>query len=152
MKTTEQWAAIGINWIAEPVSEVFGENNQSDKREVAIAQLPQIIDIDKAAKGGINILNWLNASNSMRVRAQAIARSHQTLKPDAMREMVFAALLGQRAAGGSRTTVITIRNLPDGKVYDGNDEIEFRQLFMAALIDMGVDGAMAREKAASYIW
>ena len=145
---TRNWASLGIVWFAEAVNEVFGENNQSDKRKVAIAQLPQIADLDKATKAGINILAWLNASNSIRVRAQAIARASMgELSIEALRERVFASLLGQRAVSGTRTVTVVHHTLPDGTLYDGNDEMDFRQLFALALVEMGVPGDIATEKA-----
>lgn len=145
------WSAIGIVWESDDVSEVFGENNQSDKRVVATAQLPRIIDLDKAAKAGVNILAWLNASNSMRVRAQAIARATEgKLDVEALRERVFAALLGQRATATGRTVVK--RNLPDGTIYEGDSEVDFRQLFALALVEMGVPSDVATEKARGASW
>ena len=137
------WEAIGLSWLAEDVSKVFGENNASDKRVVATAQLPVVTDLDKLAAGGVDILAWLNASNSMRVRAQAIARKNPKADPEKMRELVFSALQGVRMGVAGRTVEIIKRALPDGNFYTGTDENEYRSQYAAALVDKGVDSDVA---------
>lgn len=140
--TTRDWAAIGLGWVTEPVSKVFGDNNQSDKRKVADAEIPQVLNIDLLAAAKVDVLGWLNASNSMRVRAQAIARTHKGTAEE-LREKVFQALLGQRNVTGGRTVTIVKRPLPDGTMYEGTDENEFRQMYAASLVDQGVDATVA---------
>lgn len=138
------WAALGIEWETESVSKQFGDH-ATDRKVVGNAQLPRIIDLDKARAAGISILAWINSSNSMRVRAQAIARATKDRTPEVLREAVFAALLSSRAraAAGVRVETIIKRPMPDGTMYDGDDEVEFRQLYAAALIDQGVEASVA---------
>lgn len=145
-KTPRDWAAIGINWITEPVQKQHGDH-YTDRHVVGNAELPQIADIDLVAKSGVSILAWLNASNSMRVRAQAIARTHKGTAEE-LREKVFAALLGQRQSGfGTKTITVVKRPLPNGEMYEGTDENEFRQLYAAALVDSGVNADVALQIA-----
>ena len=139
------WEAVGLDWIAEPVSRVFGENNASDRRVVATAQLPVVRDLDLLAAAGVNVLAWLNAANSMRVRAQAIARDHKG-DIESLREKVWNALLGVRMAG-SRVVTKTVRKLSDGTTYEGDNQTEFVSLEMAALVDLGIDADTARTLA-----
>jgi hypothetical protein len=139
---TRNWAEIGIEWEVEDVQKQFGDH-ATDRKVVGQAQLPRIVDIDKAAKAGIDILGWVNSSNSMRVRAQAIGRAAAgKIEAEALREQVFAALLGNRASVSTRTVTVTKRTLPAG-VYEGNDENEFRSLYAAQLVDQGVDTDVA---------
>lgn len=148
---TRNWEEIGIVWEADDVSKQYGDH-ATDRKVIAVAQLPRISDIDKAQAAGIDILGWVNSSNSMRVRAQAIARANPKLDAEALREEVFKALLGQRNVGGGRTTVITKRPLPGGVMYEGNDETEFRQLYTAALVDQGVAADTARTIVSTITW
>lgn len=150
------WAEIGLDWAAEEVMKQFGENNQSDKRIVGVAQLPIVTDIDKLGASGVDVLAWLNSSNSLRVRAQALGRSSKLPKNAAdekveqLREKVYSAMLGVRMSGGrvvERIVTVVEKRLPDGTIYKGESEEEFRAAFAAALIDLGVESAKALEMA-----
>lgn len=142
------WDDVGLGWTAEDVSKVFGENNASDKRVIATAQLPVVKDLDKLKAAGVDVLAWLNASNSMRVRAQAIGRkAKKNADVETLRESVFSALKGVRMTASGRVVEIVKRPLPDGSMYDGTDENEYRQAYAAALVDSGVDATVALQIA-----
>lgn len=136
--SARDWSAIGLDWTTEGVSEVFGENNQSDKRIVnAKAQMPVVTDLAKFRDhfGDDCFLGWLNSSNSLRVRAQSIGRKHKaSLGIEANREAVYNAIRGVRNA--------PVRSAPF-------DRAAFIGTYTAALIDKGIDAALARQLADS---
>lgn len=148
------WADVGIDWATDEVGEQAGPN-KSDWRKIGDAQLPVIVDLDKAKAAGIDILALLNASNSPRVRAQAMERDALAEKPvpdvETRRERIFNWLKGVRN-GTARTVTVVKRPLPDGTFYEGNDETEFRQLYAAGLVDVGVPEQNALAVAKSLPW
>ncbi len=158
------WDELGIVWVADTVAEQVGDNATSRRELNVVAQLPRIVDIDKATAAGIDVLAWVNSANSMRVRAQSIARDVArkggAKDAESIREKVYAALRGVRSTSGGGTVVvekivekiITKRMLPNGDMYEGDDENEFRQLAAAAMVDLGMDAADAIAKSNAIAW
>lgn len=96
------WESMGITWTTGPVRKQHGPNG-ADRREVATAQIPEITGpLAFANHFGENVLtNWLRSSNSLRVRAQAVARTHPEATADELRMMMYNAIRGVRAAGSA---------------------------------------------------
>lgn len=151
------WNDLGLAWEAGEVAKQFGDN-ATDRRTLNIkAQIPKVTDIDKATAAGIDVLAWVNSANSPRVMAQDVARKRAEKSPkptdEEMRELVFSRLKGVRNVGGRVVErVVVKRALPNGSMYEGSDEMEFRAQYAAALIDLGVDGKVAQESALAYQW
>lgn len=164
---SRNWTDLGIVWESSPVSERIGSNDTS-KVVIGLAEIPQLSDVAKAIDAGLSdaILAGCNGT-SWRVSAQDVGRSF--LKADgkrmadgtykitdeqreALRERVFNRIKGLRSPGGSRTVTVTVHNLPNGTVFNGSDETEYRQAFAATLIDMGVPSDAARAAAMSAKW
>lgn len=146
------WANYGITWNAETVGKQNGPNKTDWVAYPTKAQIPTVSDYEKfvAHFGKPLVLAWLNASNSMRVKAQAVSRGlieSGTKDADTIRQGVYNALLGLRAQAAVHTVTIVKVTLPDGSVYEGSDEIEFRQMFAAALVGLGVPTEAAIAKA-----
>src|SRR5688572_4781447 len=98
---TRIWADLGLAWVADTVQIQHGDHASDRREHDVLAQLPVVEDIDKAGAAGIDVLAWVNASNSMRVRAQAIARkAKKGTDTETLRERVYQALKGVRMSGG----------------------------------------------------
>lgn len=159
-QTKRDWAALGLSWEAGAVARQYGDN-ATDRRTLNItAQIPKVVDIDLATAAGIDVLAWVNSANSPRVMAQDVARkraekSGPKATEEELRELVFTRLKGVRNVGGrvvERVVEKKIRTLPNGQPWEGDDEMEFRAEYAACLIDLGVDGKTAQEKAMAYTW
>lgn len=143
------WADRGITWAEEEVSKVFGENNQSDKRVIGLAQIPVVVDLDLFRKeyGDACVLGILDGT-SIRVMAQDVSRTGLTkgLAKDEIRSRVDARLRGvrNRPTGGTTTVTKLVYLLPSGKEFTGATLVEFQQQYLADLVDAGVDAAVAR--------
>lgn len=145
---SRNWKELGIRWETSVVMRQHGDH-ASDRRPLGNAQIPVLEDPDLAIKNGLGpaILKGVNGT-SWRVMAQDVSRNklEDGIKDaDVIQEDVFKRLLSIRASGGTR--VIVKRNLPNGDIYEGSDETEFRQMFAAALVDLGIDAETATEKA-----
>lgn len=149
---TLDYDAMGIRWETEPVSRTFGEN-QSDKRIVnPSAQILVIEDIDKfRATFGDDFLLATANGTSPRVICQRIGR-HDRFHNGRDIEGNRAAVLN--AVRGTRNTLkaVTRHPLPDGTFYHGTDETEYRQLYMAGLVDAGVPTGIAQNLAKVMAW
>lgn len=134
---------MGFHWESEPVSKVFGENNHSDKRVVnpqaQIAVMDNVAKFDAAFPG---LILALQDGSSLRVRCQAVGRKFDGKDLEANRTAVLAMMRGTRAS-----VTITRRPLPNGQMYQGHDEAEYRQLVTVAYVDLGIDEDKAIELA-----
>lgn len=139
-----------ITWESEDVAIVYGDN-QSDKRVVnTAAQIAVMADVDlwRAQFGDAYILASSNGT-SLRVACQRIGRKFNGKDIPANRRAVIDHIRGIRVRG---STTKTVRDLPDGTKYDGTNEVEYRQLYGAALVDAGVDGNIAQNIARQLTW
>lgn len=143
------WAARGITWAEEEVSKVFGENNQSDKRVIGLAQIPVVVDLDLFRKeyGDACVLGILDGT-SIRVMAQDVSRTGLTkgIAKEEIRARVDARLRGvrNRPTGGTVTKEVLVYLLPNGQKFEGSTLVEYQQQYIAALVDAGVDAAVAK--------
>lgn len=148
------WNDLGITWTSSDVQRQHGDN-ATDRVVIGQAQIPVLSDVDKAVAGGLlgAIMKGVNGT-SWRVMAQDVCRKaiekDRKASPDAMREAVFNRLRSMRASSGP--VVIVKRALPNGTMWEGDNEQEFRSEYAAALTDMGVDAAAAIEAAKAYKW
>lgn len=141
------WAERGLEWTTENVKTDDGATT------LVGAEIPVIVDyvkLDTALRAaGGSLIHVVNASNSPRVMAQAKKRNNSKVVGEALRDMVWIGLLGMRAPRNVPTTVtvtvtVVTSPLPDGTLYTGTDRVEYMQLAIAALVDRGLDVAMAR--------
>lgn len=152
--TTHNWEEMGIEWEASPVARGTGAAKVTFKTP---AQIPVLADMDKARKalGDDPILAAVNGT-SWRVSAQDVCRGmlekNSGTTTDAMREAVYNRLRGLRNAASVRTVTVTKRPMPDGTMYTGNDETEYRAQYMAQLVEAGVASVVAQGIAKSLAW
>ena len=117
------------------------------------AQIPEVEDLEKflanvpraaeVVKVGLN-------GTSFRVSAQGVCRRELEKNANAtaeyLQETVYnSVILGARSSGGTRTIVKTIYTLPNGEKYEGTSATEFKQLWVAAMVDLGTPAAQATE-------
>src|SRR5512138_48530 len=145
---SRNWEELGIRWESSVVMRQHGDH-ASDRRPLGDAQIPVLEDTEKAIANGLGpaILKGVNGT-SWRVMAQDVSRNRLedgVKDADVIREDVYKRLLSIRTTG---TRVLVKRNLPNGEVYMGADETEFRQMFAAALVDLGIDADLSMAKAA----
>lgn len=152
---SKNWEEMGLSWTRNVVSKQHGDH-ASDRAEVGISEEPKIVDVDKfrAHFGDAVLLHWLNSANSLTVRSQTIARSNRwtDAETETLRDRVYMAIKGVRMAGAVGTRTVVVHTLPNGTTYDGTDETEYRQAFVAALVDMGAAVEMAQLAAKSAKW
>lgn len=151
-QTQIDWAARGITWSVEPVSKVYGENNQSDKRVLGDAQILVVNDLEKfrAEYGDACVLGVMDGT-SIRVMSQDVNRSGlaKGLGVEEIRSRIDARLRGtrNRPVGGVVTKEVLVYLLPNGQKFEGTTLVEYQQQYLAALVDAGVDSAVARTLA-----
>lgn len=140
------WASYGMAWETETVSKQAGPNKTDRVAFRTLAQLPRISDFElfETHFGKPAVLAMLNASNSIRVRAQAINRARLEAgdkETEKLRNSVYNAMRGVRASASP--IQVRVYTLPNGELYNGSDVVEFRQLYAVALVDAGVAAAVA---------
>lgn len=147
------WDARGIEWVLEEVSEQVGTNKTS-RRVLGSVPIPIPRDLDKivAEYGADSVMGSLNGT-SWRVIAQDIGRRGlaANISVDEMKSRFDARIRGLRNAPMTRTVVrevvvekVVRQNvLPDGAIYTGSDEVEYQQMYAAALEIQGVPAAVA---------
>lgn len=92
---------FGISWESSPVQKRVGPNGSQMMEWRADAQIPVVVDLDKARKGFSDevVLSGINGT-SWRVQAQDVARRLPAKTPVAeLRAAVIARLQGMRRAG-----------------------------------------------------
>lgn len=104
-----------------------------------VARLPEVFDTALFAAAFPNVVADSLNGTSLRVNAQRVNRRElRAGRKDAtvIEKAVVDMMRGVRApkTGGTRVT----RNLPNGDIYAGTDCVEYTQLYVAALTDMGV--------------
>lgn len=162
-----KWNSMGISWSFEKVARRNGKN-ASDKTfypnagpvlVIRSENLQKFIDTDGRHLDAI--VSHLDGQ-SFRVASQRVLRAAfekgvklaTAAEMEALKQRVYdGVVLSARAPSVAVVEkIIKVIRLPDGKEYAGNDEMEFRQLFMAALVDLGVGVDAAQEKALSVKW
>ena len=150
----DDWRVIGFRPEWSRLNEDAGPN-KSDRRALKHdAFLPVPDDYDKIIGhfGKVWGLARLNASQSPRVAMQNAQRelcdSDRWTRDGAM-ILAYNALAG---VSSRRPATVRIHNLPDGTEHVGTDEPEYRRMFAAALVAMGVPEMVAVEKANNAKW
>lgn len=146
------WANYGMTWETETVSKQAGPNKTDRVAFSTPAQLPKISDFEKFEThfGKLAVLAMLNASNSIRVRAQAINRARLEAgdkDTESLRNSVYNAMRGVRATASP--IQVRVYTLPNGELFNGTDVVEYQQLYAAALVEAGVPAAIATALASS---
>lgn len=143
---SQNWESFGISWESEVVSRQNGPNKTDRVAFHTHAQIPKIADYDKFVDhfGKPAVLAMFNASNSIRVRAQAVNRGlieNGEKDTDKLRQAVYNAMRGVRATASP--IQVRVYTLPNGQLYNGQDVTEYRQLYASALVEAGVDASVA---------
>ena len=149
------WESFGITWKTEVVSKQHGPNKTDRVAYTTKAQIPTVADeaawdkfVAHFGKGGV--LALFTASNSIRVRAQAVCRSaieEGERDEEKLRQRVYNNMKGIRAQASVVVNTVYVNRLPDGTMYEGTDELEFQQAYAAAMVDMGVPADTATAMA-----
>lgn len=135
----------GITFQTEPVAKRAGPN-ATDRKVIGNGQIAVVTDLDKFVKHfGPSVVLGILDGTSIRVMSQDVSRRGLDAKqsPEQIQEAIYNRLKGVRNRGAGGTTEVIIHVLPDGTKYTGTDEVEFQQLYSAALVDAGVDADTA---------
>ena len=151
MTSTIDWAARGIVWLEEDVSEQAGEH-ATDRRVLGKAQMPVVKDLTLfvAEYGEAAVLGSLDGT-SIRVMAQDVNRTglRKRLSADDIRLRIDGRLRGIRSRSIAGTKTVTQYPLPGGTFYTGTDNTEYQAAYIAALVDLGTPADVARTVAAT---
>jgi hypothetical protein len=151
MSNNIDWAARGIVWIEEDVSEQAGDH-ATDRRVLGKAQMPVVKDLTKfvAEYGEGCVLGSLDGT-SIRVMAQDVNRTglRKRISADEIRSRIDARLRGVRSRAIASVKEVTVYPLPGGQTYKGTDKTEYQQAYIAALVDMGTPADVAMTIASS---
>lgn len=143
--TDTNWDARGIAWTTEEVSERAGPNG-SDTRVLGKAQIPVVKDLSAFVKeyGEGVVLGSLDGT-SIRVMAQDVNRTglRKKLSVEEIRTRIDGRLRGIRARGIPSVKEVQVYALPNGQKFTGTDETEYQAAYAGALVDAGVDAAVA---------
>lgn len=122
--------------------------NASDKKPlgpgISIRPTDVVKFVETHATGADNIIGALDGT-SWQVKADDVCRDFYEdggKVPDGLdmlADRIWARVQGIRGTRGPRTHA-----LPDGTRYAGNDLTEFRQAYIAALVDQGVSAEIAQ--------
>lgn len=129
-------------------------DNATDKVTLGNIPVPRLVSIDKAIAAGLGnaILSGVNGT-SWRVKAQDVGRraleKNRKADVEQMKISIFARLQSVRT-----TSVQTIREhrLPDGTLFTGTDEIEFKQEALGQYVDLGIEMEVAQKLVAALVW
>lgn len=149
------WAERGVTFVKDEVARRAGPN-ATDRRTVGDATIAVISDLDKfrAAYGDEYLLHMSNGT-SLRVTCQRMWRDNVKMAESEFFLRLDGVFRRVRVAGTSgKTTVIEVtrHDLPDGTAYEGTDEIEYRQLYVMQMVDLGVEVSVAQGIAAKKGW
>lgn len=146
----------GMVWNTETVNTAPGGNGANKTIATSDAQILSIVDIEKFRASyphADDVLLGIANGTSLRVMAQDVNRRNPKLSAEKRRELILNRLAGVRNAGVRTVVTVekivtkTVRALPNGTTYDGDNETEFRAAYMAAMVDLGVDPSVARDTA-----
>lgn len=149
-----QWELVGVEFVEDDVAKRAGPN-ASDKRLVGKATIAMIRDLDKfrSAYGDGYILRMADGT-SLRVTCQRMWRDNPKMAFDEFSQRLDGVFRNARVTGGTKTVTVEVvkHDLPDGTVYEGMDEVEYRQLYAAGMVDLGTPGNVAVAIAARKMW
>jgi formiminotetrahydrofolate cyclodeaminase len=144
--TTKTYDDMGVEFLTEPVSKQSGSNKSDRHIWRNDAQILRVVDLEKfSTEFGANAaLAGLNGT-SFRVMSQDVNRRHAANEKF---EIVQTAIIN-RLRGLRNAAVATVRTvekivekrvyaLPDGTTYDGTNEVEYQQAWVAALTAAGM--------------
>lgn len=150
------WNALGIEWIQEPVSKQAGDH-ATDRQVIGNAEMPIVKDLTKFIEGfGEGVVLGIMDGTSLRVMAQDVNRRllPKGDRGEVIREAIYNRLRGVRNTGTRTPVTVTVKvySLPpmsDGtpQTYKGTDLIEYQQAYLAALVDNGIEVAVAQQIA-----
>lgn len=141
--TARNWETLGIEWSEEPVQKQHGDH-ATDRSIIGQAQIPVLKNLSAFRENVPNadaILLGIWDGTSARVQAQDVSRRMlaKGAKTDDLREAIWNRLLGIR----QRVAAPKTHPLPGGTRYEGDNLVEYRQQYAAALVDQGVQGDLA---------
>ncbi len=142
---TKAVPTFGIVWESEPVQKRAGPNASDNVVWRTDAQIPVVVDLDafRAEFGDAPVLASLDGT-SIRVMAQDIARRRDRKTPVAeLQALVINRIRGIRTRVSGAAATVTKYPLPGGTFYIGTDVTEYRQLYIAALVESGVSTDVA---------
>lgn len=154
----EAMAFFGLSWNVETV------NTEPDKtgsvKVVASddAQILTIVDCDNFTANFPNakeILLGIANGTSLRVMAQDVNRRNPSKSVEYRRTAIVNRLQGVRNSGVrsvvtkivTKEVIVRKAPLPGGGFYEGENEVEYQQAYVAALVDQGVPVATAKSIA-----
>ena len=149
-------APAGAEWLIESVS---AEDSSGEKNSLGRCPILHVNDARAFMDAvGHDTLAAIANGTSIRVKCQDLGRSgiRRKLSLDDMARRCLNWLSGVRNTGVrtrvetvtvTETVTVKVRMLPDGTPYTGNDLTEYRQLFIAASVDMGVPVERAADNA-----
>lgn len=146
--TENDYAEMGLRFDTEEVSKQRGDH-ASDRVVLGNGQIAVVTDLDKFRTGfGDGCVLGILDGTSIRVMSQDVSRrmlNKGTKDAATIQAAIINRLKGVRnsTGGGVRTVKVTVYALPDGSTYEGDNEVEYQQLFAAALVDAGVPNAAA---------
>jgi len=156
------YAEYGIEFLRETVSKQSGAN-ASDRKVLGEAPIAKVTSVAKyiAHFGEDSFLGAVNGT-SIRVMSQdvgrrGIAAGHSW---DQMCESIYNRMRGTRNRATQTVKIVekivekevVMHPLPDKTMYTGTDEMEYRQTYMALLVETGVPVDLARQIAESQAW
>jgi len=152
---SRKWTDVGISWEISEVCKRIGGDTDASKQVVGTCVIPVVVDLAtfRAQFANLSDTDFLGASSSITVKAQDVCRregiiTNDPAKLEALKEKVWARLCGVRAAG-IRRPATPKRPLPDNTFYTGTDEVEYRQLWIAGLVDRGTPVEIAKDIASN---
>lgn len=158
MPGKHDYAAYGMGWEHGDVNKRVGAANNSQLIHAGESILPIVTDLAKfrAHFGDDAVRGMLNASNSLRVMAQGVRRNWDANDPerptlDNVKYRIYNKMRGIRTYVVPAQT-ITKRSVADGTFYEGTDEVEYRQLNVAAYVDEGLTVEQAQRMANKLPW
>lgn len=153
---SRNWEEMGIAWDMSEVATQAGDH-ATDKRTLGSIPVPRLTNIAKAIASGLEnaILTGINGT-SWRVKAQDVGRraleKNHKVDRELLKDAIFARLQSMRVASVGTVRVVREHRLPDGTLYEGTLEIEFRSETMAQYVDLGVSVEVAQKLAESLVW
>lgn len=141
--TARNWETLGIEWSEEPVQKQHGDH-ATDRSVIGQAQIPVLKDL-AAFRANVpeadNILLGIWDGTSARVQAQDVSRRMlaKGATTEVLRDAIWNRLLGIR----QRVAVVKTHPLPGNTRYEGDNLVEYRQQYAAALVDQGVQADLS---------
>lgn len=127
---SRNWELYGIAFEA---STVEYEKKMYPAEYIVVRDMLKFVGALKAA--GCDVMDIINASNSVRVQCQDVCRKNATLGREEKRERMWQRLIGIRS---SRTTTRTIVALPNGATWEGSSMLDLVQTYISIGTGLGL--------------